>query len=89
VLTFVTSSDPIEVDVLICLDEAERRVAEFAHTTVHELLLYAVHGLLHAAGFNDQNPSEFAAMHAEEDRLLSLVGVGDVFDPARHAEDNA
>ena len=89
VLTFVTAPDPIEVDVLLCLHEADRRVAEFSHTTVHELLLYAVHGLLHAAGFDDHDPSSFEAIHAEEDRLLTLVGVGDLFDPARHARGNA
>ena len=86
VLTFVSSTDPIDVDVLLCRDEAQRRSTEFAHSTTHELLLYALHGLLHAAGHDDKNPTAFARMHAEEDRLLSDIGVGELFDPHRREE---
>jgi ssRNA-specific RNase YbeY (16S rRNA maturation enzyme) len=43
------------------------------------LLLYGVHGLLHAIGHDDHEPGAHALMHAEEDRLLTKIGVGPIF----------
>lgn len=86
VLTFVGERDPIDVDVLICRDEAERRAVDFKHGVEHELLLYALHGVLHAAGHDDHDAMSYEAMHAEEDRLLTLVGIGSLFDPDRRRE---
>ncbi len=81
VLTFPWASppEPIEVDVAICHDEAKRRAAELGHSVDREVILYAVHGLLHAAGFTDDAADAHAAMHAEEDRLLEAIGVGATF----------
>ena len=78
VLTFV---DGDEADVAVCVDEARRRAAELGHELRRELLLYGLHGLLHAVGFDDRTPEDFARMHAEEDRLLAAVGVGATFAP--------
>ena len=78
VLTFV---DGHEADVAVCVDEARRRAAEMGHEFRRELLLYSLHGLLHAVGFDDRTPADFARMHAEEDRLLAAIGVGATFAP--------
>jgi probable rRNA maturation factor len=78
VLTFV---DGAEADVAVCVDEARRRSAEMGHDLRRELLLYALHGLLHAVGFDDRTPADFERMHAEEDRLLAAIGVGATFAP--------
>lgn len=78
VLTFV---DGAEADVAICIDEARRRSAELGHDLRRELLLYGLHGLLHAIGYDDRTPEDFARMHAEEDRLLAEIGVGATFAP--------
>ena len=81
VLTFPSSEpgDPIQVDIAVCADEASRRAAEFGHSVNHELLLYVIHGLLHCAGHNDHTEEGYRAMHAEEDRILTAIGVGAVF----------
>ncbi len=80
VLTFVSESEAgIEIDLLACVDEASRRCSEFDHDLRRELLLYSVHGLLHAIGHDDHEPEAHALMHAEEDRLLTKIGVGPVF----------
>ena len=76
VLTF---TDGPEADVAVCVDEAGRRALELKHELRDELLLYCLHGLLHAGGMDDQTPSDFAAMHAEENRLLSAIGLGEIF----------
>jgi len=80
VLTFVSEADDgLEIDLLACLDEASRRAASFEHDATHELLLYVVHGVLHAIGHDDHDPEAHARMHAEEDRLLTEIGVGPVY----------
>ena len=80
VLTFVSDSDDgVEFDLLACLDEASRRAASFEHDVTRELLLYVVHGVLHAIGHDDHDPDSHARMHAEEDRLLTEIGVGPVY----------
>ena len=85
VLTFDRSlpEGPVEADIVLCVDEAARRAAELGHATERELLLYALHGVLHCAGFDDRTPEDFTAMHAEEDRILMAVGVGRTFGTGR------
>lgn len=88
VLTWVHSDPgaPLEADVAICVDEAARQAAERGHDPARELLLYGVHGLLHAMGHDDRDPADHARMHREEDRILARIGVGPVWsrgeDPA-------
>jgi probable rRNA maturation factor len=71
----------IEADIAVNAAEADRRATQFGHSIERELLLYCVHGLLHCAGYDDHDEARFTAMHAEEDRILSLIGVGPTFDP--------
>ena len=77
---------PIEGEVYVCRDEAARQASQRGHALGHELLLYAVHGLLHLAGYDDHEPDDHAAMHGEEDRLLEAIGVGRVYDPSPTGE---
>lgn len=61
---------------------AERAVAEAARRggdPVGELLLYAVHGLLHLLGYDDRQPREATKMHARENEILTALGYPDVF----------
>ncbi|MBA4028706.1 MAG: rRNA maturation RNase YbeY [Planctomyces sp.] len=69
----------LDLDAVVCLDEAARQSAARSHSVADELLLYAVHAVLHALGHDDHDPGAAAAMHAAEDRLLSAVGVGAVY----------
>lgn len=82
VLTFPASRPgrPIEVDILVNADEAQRQGSARAHPLERELLLYALHGMLHCAGFDDHDDADYRRMHAEEDRILSAIGVGATFD---------
>lgn len=81
VLTFDLSngSGGLDVDVVVCLDEAHRQAAARGHDAGDELLLYALHGALHCLGFDDASEDESARMHEEEDRVLNAIGVGAVF----------
>ena len=70
---------PVEADLIICADYAAREAAERGHATEREILLYAVHGTLHACGFRDDSDESFRAIHAEEDRILAAGGIGPVY----------
>jgi|TARA_X000000950_G_scaffold192526_1_gene232266 probable rRNA maturation factor len=73
---FHSSGDqPIEADLAIGLEVAAREAAQRGHPIRQELLLYIVHGILHGCGFDDLAPEAADRMHAEEDRILALVGV--------------
>lgn len=70
---------PLDVDLLVCRDEAQRQAADRAHTSTQELVLYILHGVLHCLGFDDTTDADFERMHAEEDRVLTAIGMGAVF----------
>ena len=85
VLTFPLELDsrgrPTSGEVVVCVPEAVRQARRHGTRVPDELLLYALHGLLHLCGFDDRTEADFSAMHAQEDSILSRLGVGRVFAP--------
>jgi probable rRNA maturation factor len=85
VLTFPIDLDPrgrpTSGEVVVCVPEARRRAAVTGTPPRHEVLLYALHGLLHLCGFDDTTPRAFRAIHRKEDEILTALGVGPVFAP--------
>lgn len=79
-----TGAHPIEGDIVVCLDEARRQAQQRGHETRVELLLYAVHGLMHLLGEDDHDEDDYQRMHAREDALLKCMGFGPLFDPDRY-----
>lgn len=69
----------LDLDILVCLDEAERQGASRGHEPRRELLLYIVHGMLHGLGYDDHDEADYARMHEVEDRVLAAIGVGVTF----------
>lgn len=69
----------VEADIILCLDEARRQAKERGHETRVELLLYAIHGLLHLLGEDDHDEDDYQRMHAREDELLQQMGFGRIF----------
>lgn len=81
VLTFDMSGEAdargvvlLDVDIAVCLDEAERQGGARRHEPIDEILLYALHGVLHCLGHDDHDDGAFRAMHAAEDEILAQVG---------------
>jgi probable rRNA maturation factor len=66
-------------EVFVCVPEARRRSKDHGSTLNHEVLLYALHGMLHLCGYDDTTPAAYRRMHRAEDRLLTQLGVGAVF----------
>ena len=78
-LTEPDDGAPLEGEIVISRETAARQAARRDHSTEAEALLYAVHGTLHLVGYDDRTAEDAAAMHAEEDRILTLLGVGAVY----------
>jgi rRNA maturation RNase YbeY len=76
----------VELDTVICMDEARRRARELGHPVFHEVLLYAVHSVLHVTGYDDRAPATFRAMHRREDEILAALGIGPVFEKRRGSQ---
>jgi probable rRNA maturation factor len=58
-------------DIIICRDRAAAESRARRGVSVRdELVLYALHGMLHLLGFRDKTPAERKAMEAEQDRFL-------------------
>jgi probable rRNA maturation factor len=83
VLTFPLDLDSrsrvIGGEVIICVPQAVRQARRRGIAVGHELLLYALHGLLHLSGFDDKTDPAFRKMHAMEDVILTRMGLGAVF----------
>lgn len=66
-------------EVVICVSYAKREANRRGLAVENELLLYALHGVLHLSGFDDLDPKAHRRMHDTEDRILRAIGVGAVF----------
>lgn len=70
-------------EVVVCVPEARRRAKKLGSPLERELLLYALHGMLHLVGFDDRTAAGFREMHRREDDILRRLGIGPVFAPPR------
>lgn len=68
-------------EVVVCVSQARRESKKHGSSVEQELLLYALHGMLHLAGFDDRTAAGFRQMHRREDDILTRLGVGPVFNP--------
>jgi probable rRNA maturation factor len=69
----------ISGEIVICVPYAGRTARRMGHDIKHELLLYALHGVLHLSGYDDRTPAAYQRMHRREDQILTRLGVGAVF----------
>jgi probable rRNA maturation factor len=68
-------------EVVICVPQAVRQSRRHGNRIADELLLYALHGMLHLSGFDDTTGPGYQKMHAMEDKVLTRLGIGAVFSP--------
>jgi probable rRNA maturation factor len=69
----------ISGEVVVCVPYARRIAKTRKMDPEREVLLYAIHGLLHLLGYDDTTPAAYRAMHRTEDELLTKLGLGPVF----------
>ncbi len=73
------SDGKLLLDTAIGIDVAARQSRSRAVPIRHEVLLYAIHSLLHVQGYNDRTPAAAKRMHGREDALLTELGIGPVY----------
>jgi rRNA maturation RNase YbeY len=85
VLTFpidtTDAGDVISGEVYLCVPQAQRQAKVRGVPAQHEVLLYALHGMLHLLGHDDRTARDYHTMHALEDEILMKLGLGPVFSP--------
>ncbi len=62
-------------DLAICVDVARREGLARGRSIGDELILYALHGVLHLHGYDDEDEQDLAEMWAVQRRLLAEVGI--------------
>jgi rRNA maturation RNase YbeY len=65
-------TDLLEGEVYVDLDTARERHEEFASSFETEVARYAIHGVLHLLGFDDNDSRSRTVMKEKEDRYVSL-----------------
>ncbi len=62
-------------DIVLSVPHAQAQAAEYGHSVEREVCYLIVHGLMHLAGYDHIEADDKAEMRAEEEQLLSAVGV--------------
>ncbi len=60
-------------EIVIGVEVAERQAAEYGEPLARELLRYFVHGLLHLAGHEDEDPAEREVMEAAQEEIVAQL----------------
>src|SRR5687768_14096607 len=66
-------------EVVVCVPHALREARRRGSRARDEVLLYALHGMLHLCGYDDRTDRDFVKVHRREDQILRALGVGAVF----------
>lgn len=70
----------LDLETIICVDEAQRQAQTRKHRRPElEILLYAIHSLLHCAGYDDLTARQAMRMHRKEDLILRKMGLPAVY----------
>lgn len=62
-------------DVIISLERAQEQAATAGHSTLAELALLTVHGILHLFGYDHERAAEKAQMWAMQNAILASLGI--------------
>lgn len=74
---YVAETPRIEGEMVVSIDTAKSQGESVGWPWASELMLYAIHGTLHVAGMDDQDPESRAAMRIAEVTVLRQLGIDD------------
>ncbi|MEZ6035152.1 MAG: rRNA maturation RNase YbeY [Planctomycetaceae bacterium] len=69
----------IEGEIIVSAQMAAEMASTGQWTTMNELTLYVVHGLLHICGYDDLTPEEKAVMRSRERAILGALSLVPVY----------
>lgn len=71
VMTFdLRDEESQDVEIYVSVDTAKKQAAELKIPVKVELVRYVLHGILHIAGYNDDNPEDQAKMKIVENEMV-------------------
>jgi probable rRNA maturation factor len=76
-------ADDVEGEIVVSAETAMRQASARGHGVADELSLYAVHGVLHLLGYDDQGDEQADRMHKVEDEVLTSMGIGAIYGATR------
>jgi len=78
--------DDPSVELIVCPAVAHREARKRGLPYSEEVALYVVHGLLHAAGYDDLNPAAKRVMRRAEKRVMRALLRQKLIPPMEHKE---
>ena len=78
--------DDPSVELIVCPAVAQREARKRGLPYSEEVALYVVHGLLHAAGYDDLNPAAKRVMRRAEKRVMRALLRQKLIPPMEHKE---
>jgi probable rRNA maturation factor len=60
-------------EIFISVETARKNARRFGTSTMEEIQLYIVHGLLHLSGFDDRTPQGARVMATKQERILERI----------------
>jgi len=82
VLTFAYGADPdgtVHADVVLCLPVLQREASEQHKSPLAHAAHLTIHGVLHALGYDHDEPDKAQRMEALETCILAAMGVADPY----------
>lgn len=80
VISFPLAEEPVLMgDVVVSAETARREAVARGHPAYHELVLYAVHGVMHLLGYDDHSPADRRRMRRAERTALEALGLPPVY----------
>jgi probable rRNA maturation factor len=74
IITFVLDRHPVlEAELYIDYQQAGRQAVSFGITTANEMTRLIVHGVLHAAGYDDRRTKDREKMFGVQERLIRRI----------------
>ena len=78
-------ADP-SIELIVCPAVAYEQAVKRGLPYAEEVALYVAHGLLHAAGYDDQNPKAKRVMRRAEKRVMGGLRKAGLIPPMEHKE---
>ncbi len=74
---FISTKDMVG-EVVISVEDAARQAEDLEHKLNEELALLVIHGLLHLAGYRDNDQEKRKQMRRKEEEILHKLGVSEI-----------
>jgi len=74
---FISTKDMVG-EVVISVEDAARQAEDLEHKLNEELVLLVIHGLLHLAGYRDNDQEKRKQMQRKEEEILHKLGVSEI-----------